>query len=513
MFKNIFGTTVVLSILLTSSILASGVTTGKIPTQNRPTPTVDTQKNTIKWLVILNDFFARDEKNAYTINSERTGWTAIEGADRETFKVILGRFAQDKNSIFSFWEKLQDIDQKSFVIISGTHGYASDDKTVYGPRGVIEGADPDTFKLYTGKYGADAGNVYYLWKKIDADSATFQVLDAGSYALDAEKVFYNGVILRGIPVEGFAVKGERAFASDGHVFFEWRVEKWDPLPVDNEDPIDTVDPVDPEIEVTPVTPRETLAQKLFSEDGILTPYKTILLIEWPFLVFSLLIIIGIFSALFVFFAERNDETASWMKTFFKTLIAVMVGAALFWVATYWLSVFESALLWGLVGVVAFLSLSNLGGKIKTLFVALLASIAFGFFTSVVIIILRTISSTPHTILEFITQDTFQILTILGSIGIFLGSWLIRTQLKTSTAVAISGAIIATLASLLILVFVYWLGPITPVMTTLLFSLLFGAFTWVLSFRLNSTLLLTSIRVLRVMILLGMLSFILVWFIV
>jgi len=164
-------------------------------------------------------------------------------------------------------------------------------------------------------------------------------------------------------------------------------------------------------------------------------------------------------------------------------------------------------------VVAFLSLSNLGGKIKTLFVALLASIAFGFFTSVVIIILRTISSTPHTILEFITQDTFQILTILGSIGIFLGSWLIRTQLKTSTAVAISGAIIATLASLLILVFVYWLGPITPVMTTLLFSLLFGAFTWVLSFRLNSTLLLTSIRVLRVMILLGMLSFILVWFIV
>lgn len=114
--------------------------------------------------------------------------------------------------------------------------------------------------------------------------------------------------------------------------------------MDNEDPIDTVDPVDPEIEEPVKAPSETLTQKLFSENGILTPYKMILLIEWPFLIYSLLIIMGIFSALFVFFAERNDETASWMKTFFKTLIAVMVGSALFWLATYWLSVFESALL-------------------------------------------------------------------------------------------------------------------------------------------------------------------------
>gem|GEM_PF-3587751 len=67
--------------------------------------------------------------------------------------------------------------------------------------------------------------MYYLGKIIDADSATFEVLNNGAYSLDAEKVFYNGKILQGIPVEGFSVKGERAFASDGHVFFEGRVEK------------------------------------------------------------------------------------------------------------------------------------------------------------------------------------------------------------------------------------------------------------------------------------------------
>ncbi len=46
------------------------------------------------------------------------------------------------------------------------------------------------------------------------------MIASGLYAMDAQKVFYNGRLLPGIPVEEFVVKGERAFASDGHVFFE-----------------------------------------------------------------------------------------------------------------------------------------------------------------------------------------------------------------------------------------------------------------------------------------------------
>lgn len=93
---------------------------------------------------------------------------------------------------------------------------------------------------------------------------------------------------------------------------------------------------------------------------------------------------------------------------------------------------------------------------KTLFVTLLSCIAFGFFVSIAIIILRTTSSTPNTVLDFIAKDTVQIVTLLGSIGVFMGSWLVRTQLKTSPSGAISSALIATLFSLLILIFVYWL---------------------------------------------------------
>lgn len=162
---------------------------------------------------------------------------------------------------------------------------------------------------------------------------------------------------------------------------------------------------------------------------------------------------------------------------------------------------------------AFLSLSDLGSKMKTIFVTILACIAFGFFASIAVIILRTMNSTPQAVLDYITQDAFQILAILGSIGVFIGSWLMKSQLKISSAGAISGALIATIFSLLILIFVHWLEPISMISATLLFSLLFGAFIWVLSFRLNQTLLLTSIRVLRITILLGIFCFIVVWFIV
>jgi len=79
----------------------------------------------------MNNYFAKDEKNLYVINDDKTGWKLLSGADYDTFRVILGRFAQDKNTIFSLGEPLKNVDRESFVVISGTYGYASDDSTVY----------------------------------------------------------------------------------------------------------------------------------------------------------------------------------------------------------------------------------------------------------------------------------------------------------------------------------------------------------------------------------------------
>jgi|GEM_PF-2641267 len=44
---------------------------------------------------------------------------------------MLGRFAQDRNAIFYLRNIFEKVDRDSFVVISGTHGYASDDSVVY----------------------------------------------------------------------------------------------------------------------------------------------------------------------------------------------------------------------------------------------------------------------------------------------------------------------------------------------------------------------------------------------
>jgi len=70
---------------------------------------------------------------------------------------------------------------------------------------------------------------------------------------------------------------------------------------------------------------------------------------------------------------------------------------------------------------------------KTLFVTLLSFIALGLFVSIAVIIVRTTVSTPNILMEFIAKETFQVITLLAGIGIFMGFWLLKTQLKTSAA--------------------------------------------------------------------------------
>lgn len=503
MKKQILFSAIVLHIVLLSNIFASWVAGVKPPVSQSVKPDVQQSTPTVKWLVILNDFFARDENKVYGINDARTGWENMPNVDKKSFKVILGRFAQDKNTMYYLRTPLEWVDRKSFVVISGTHGYASDDKYVYGPNGILKNANPETFKLYTGKYGADSWQVYYMGQMIDADSVTFRVLEQWSYALDNKKVFYNGKELRWIPVLWFYVKGDRGYASDGHIFYQWRVEKWDPLPGDAIVPTTdaTADTTPPDIDMPVDRPLtgESITEKLFPEGGMLTPYRSFLTIEWPFFAFLGLVLIGIWSACFVFFAERNDSYTTWMKTFLKTLFAVVIGGILFWILHFLLPLYWSMVIGGVVAAVTFFFLSQLGWFIKTFFIFLISSIAFGFFVSVGIIVSRTFNTSPEIIIDFMTRDTMQIAMILWSIGILFGSWLVRSQLKTSVGGAITSALLATIFSLLILAFVYWLWPLYYGVMALLFILLFGAFLWVLSFRWNNNLFLTSVRVLRIMI--------------
>ncbi len=138
MKKHLIGSLVLVGLMAFSGVFAAGVTTTKLSNSSVVTSQTDTKKVSIKGLVILNDYFAHDEKTIYVINDTKTGWDMLSAADYDTFRVMLGRFAQDKNVIFYLDTPLDSVDKKSFVVISGTHGYASDDAHVFGPQGVIE---------------------------------------------------------------------------------------------------------------------------------------------------------------------------------------------------------------------------------------------------------------------------------------------------------------------------------------------------------------------------------------
>lgn len=140
------------------------------------------------------------------VNATRSGWLKIT-ADRATFRVILGQFARDKNTIFQMGGKIEGADLMSFSVISGQHGYAQDDNHIYGPNGVMREADPETFKMLTKDYSVDAGHVFFDGKLIaDADSGSFEVIDNGLYAVDDKHVFYAGKILKDTSPDGFTVK-------------------------------------------------------------------------------------------------------------------------------------------------------------------------------------------------------------------------------------------------------------------------------------------------------------------
>lgn len=260
-----------IAFLAYSSVYASS---GSItPIQEKPTvaaPTTNVQKKPINGLIILGDNYAVDDDFVYVVNETRSAWVQMPNADRVTFKVLGGQFARDIDQVFQMGKKIEGALINSFSVISGQHGYAQDDKRIYGPKGVIKEADPETFKMLTKHYSLDAGHVFFDGINIpEANAGSFRVIDSGLYAVDDKSVFYAGKLLKNAIPEGLIVKGPRAFSSNDYVFFEGRVEKGE-LPTDKPTPTD--DPTRPE-PLPPVQENTTSASwQIFWAK--LTPYTT-----------------------------------------------------------------------------------------------------------------------------------------------------------------------------------------------------------------------------------------------
>ncbi len=119
-------------------------------------------------------------------------------SDGEKIHLILSEGESGSHTI------LTDVNLETFEVLS-TKAYAKDDKHVYYFGNLIEGANPQTFKLVGCAYSKDDVRVYQ-WEKVleGADPATFALLDTKfldefgcTYTKDKNYVYKHGKILPG----------------------------------------------------------------------------------------------------------------------------------------------------------------------------------------------------------------------------------------------------------------------------------------------------------------------------
>ena len=104
-------------------------------------------------------------------------------------------------------------------------------------------------------------------------------------------------------------------------------------------------------------------------------------------------------------------------------------------------------------------------------------------------------------------------TIMKITGIFLGTWLIMTQLGSSLLRAIGQAIVATIVALGLLAFLFWIGTLGTITSILIFAALYGILLWIMRFRMVSNLFIETVRILRIALILVVVVGILVWILV
>jgi len=103
--------------------------------------------------------------------------------------------------------------------------------------------------------------------------------------------------------------------------------------------------------------------------------------------------------------------------------------------------------------------------------------------------------------------------IMKIIGIFLGTWLITTQLNSSLFRAAGQAIIATVVSVGLLVFLLWIiGALGTITCVVIFSLFYAVLLWIMRFRMVSNLFAETVRIIRIAVIIAVVTGVLAWII-
>ena len=188
---------------------------------------LDTKGIDIPSLEFLGDSYNkyyRDKNNIYFLNDkdDKMEFEKLVGANPKTFEIIDDYFARDEKNVYFFNKKVIGVDAKTFEEVgydiikdkNGLHILIDSNETEIKVKSLkADGIDLKTLKKLDNGYFKDKNNIYYglsgnLYKIKNADLQTFEVLTSPYsssvyFAKDKNNVYYSGKKLDGIVPNDF----------------------------------------------------------------------------------------------------------------------------------------------------------------------------------------------------------------------------------------------------------------------------------------------------------------------
>ena len=168
--------------------------------------------------------YYKDKNNIYFLNDkdDKMEFEKLVGANPKTFEIIDDYFARDDKNVYFFNKKVIGVDAKTFEEVgydiikdkNGLHILIDSNETEIKVKSLkADGIDLKTLKKLDNGYFKDKNNIYYglsgnLYKIKNADLQTFEVLTSPYsssvyFAKDKNNVYYNGKKLDGIVPNDF----------------------------------------------------------------------------------------------------------------------------------------------------------------------------------------------------------------------------------------------------------------------------------------------------------------------
>jgi hypothetical protein len=145
-------------------------------------------------------------------------------------------------------------------------------------------------------------------------------------------------------------------------------------------------------------------------------------------------------------------------------------------------------------------------------VTLLSLIGFVFLAALIVLIIRAIFGDMQSFFEYALKPEIRMIGIMKLTGIFVGTYLITSQLRSSLFSSLGQAMIATLVSIGLLAFLIWMGTLSTLVSIVLFSVFYAIILWIMRFRMVSNLFAETVRIVRIALIIAVVAGVLVWII-